>query len=108
MRVLSPLLVSTLVTSAALAAPSPGPTTAAPPAPLPATVTALAKGAQIFPDLGVLTVSEAWRAAALAVRKALQASGLAAESIAAVGFSGQMHGALLLDDADAVIRPAIR
>ncbi|MGZ6135259.1 MAG: tetratricopeptide repeat protein [Myxococcaceae bacterium] len=55
MRVLSPLLVSSLLTSAALAAPPPGPGTAARPAPLPATVTALAKGAQIFPDLGVLT-----------------------------------------------------
>ncbi len=48
-----------------------------------------------------------WRAAALAVRKALQASGLSAESIAAVGFSGQMHGAVLLDENDEVIRPAL-
>jgi xylulokinase len=48
-----------------------------------------------------------WRAAALAVRKALQTSGLTAESIAAVGFSGQMHGAVLLDENDEVIRPAL-
>ena len=48
-----------------------------------------------------------WRAAALAVRKALQASGLAADVIAAVGFSGQMHGAVLLDANDEVIRPAL-
>src|SRR5271168_4401435 len=48
-----------------------------------------------------------WRAAAIAVRKALQASGLTAESIAAVGFSGQMHGAVLLDENDEVIRPAL-
>ncbi len=48
-----------------------------------------------------------WRAATLAVRKALQASSLAAESIAAVGFSGQMHGAVLLDENDEVIRPAL-
>ncbi|MGB8475240.1 MAG: FGGY family carbohydrate kinase, partial [Candidatus Acidiferrum sp.] len=48
-----------------------------------------------------------WRAAALAVRKAAQASGLSADSIAAVGFSGQMHGAVLLDENDEVIRPAL-
>jgi xylulokinase len=48
-----------------------------------------------------------WRAGAIAVRKALQASGAAAESIAAVGFSGQMHGAVLLDENDEVIRPAL-
>jgi xylulokinase len=48
-----------------------------------------------------------WHAAALAIRKALQASGLAAESIAAVGFSGQMHGAVLLDEHDEVVRPAL-
>ncbi len=33
-----------------------------------------------------------WRAAAIAVRKAIQASGLSGENIASVGFSGQMHG----------------
>ena len=48
-----------------------------------------------------------WRAAVLAIRRALQASGLAAESIAAVGFSGQMHGAVLLDENNEVIRPAL-
>jgi xylulokinase len=48
-----------------------------------------------------------WRAASLAVRKALQISGLSGDSIAAVGFSGQMHGAVLLDEHDEVIRPAL-
>src|SRR5580698_720784 len=48
-----------------------------------------------------------WRAAALAVQKALKASGLKADSVAAVGFSGQMHGAVLLDEKDEVIRPAL-
>ena len=48
-----------------------------------------------------------WRAAALAVRKALQASRLAPDTIATVGFSGQMHGAVLLDENDEVIRPAL-
>jgi xylulokinase len=47
-----------------------------------------------------------WRATQEAVRAAL-AQRVAAESIAAVGFSGQMHGAVLLDDRGEVLRPAI-
>jgi xylulokinase len=48
-----------------------------------------------------------WRAAAIAVRKALQASGIPGASISCVGFSGQMHGAVLLDEKDEVVRPAL-
>ena len=48
-----------------------------------------------------------WRAATLAIPKALRASGLSADAIAAVGFSGQMHGAVILDDQNEVIRPAL-
>jgi xylulokinase len=48
-----------------------------------------------------------WRASGEAVRKALQSSGVSAADIACVGFSGQMHGAVLLDAADAVVRPAL-
>jgi xylulokinase len=48
-----------------------------------------------------------WRAASIAVRKALQASGIAGDSISSVGFSGQMHGAVLLDNHNEVIRPAL-
>ena len=48
-----------------------------------------------------------WRACGEAVRKALQSSGIRAEDIACVGFSGQMHGAVLLDSKDEVVRPAI-
>lgn len=48
-----------------------------------------------------------WRATAVAVRKVLHASGVRPEQIACVGFSGQMHGAVLLDSADEVVRPAI-
>jgi xylulokinase len=48
-----------------------------------------------------------WRAACIAVRKALQAAGLSGEDIACVGFSGQMHGAVLLDAKNEVIRPAL-
>jgi xylulokinase len=48
-----------------------------------------------------------WRAASIAVRKALQAGSLSADSISSVGFSGQMHGAVLLDQSGEVIRPAL-
>ena len=46
-----------------------------------------------------------WRAAVKAIRGIL-AKAEAAE-IAAVGLSGQMHGAVLLDKTDAVLRPSI-
>src|SRR5437588_5990631 len=48
-----------------------------------------------------------WRACGIAVSKALQSSNLDGEQIACVGFSGQMHGAVLLDSSDEVGRPAI-
>ena len=48
-----------------------------------------------------------WRACGSAVRKALQTSDLRADEISCVGFSGQMHGAVLLDSADEVVRSAI-
>ena len=48
-----------------------------------------------------------WRACGSAVRKALQSSHLRADDIACVGFSGQMHGAVLLDSRDEVVRSAI-
>ncbi|HYW73892.1 MAG TPA: xylulokinase, partial [Pyrinomonadaceae bacterium] len=48
-----------------------------------------------------------WRAAKFAVRQVLANSGVAAQEIKAVGFSGQMHGAVLLDQGDEVLRPSI-
>src|SRR5579863_4644350 len=48
-----------------------------------------------------------WRAAGVAVRKALAQSGLKSEDIACVGFSGQMHGAVMLDANGDVVRPAL-
>src|SRR4051795_3036645 len=48
-----------------------------------------------------------WKACGSAVKNALQSAGVRAEDIACVGFSGQMHGAVLLDAADEVVRPAI-
>jgi xylulokinase len=47
-----------------------------------------------------------WRACCIAVRKALDYSKLRPEKIACVGFSGQMHGAVMLDDQDIPVRPA--
>lgn len=48
-----------------------------------------------------------WRASQEAVRALLQRTGVSPASISAVGLSGQMHGAVLLDDDGAVLRPAI-
>jgi len=48
-----------------------------------------------------------WRACGLAVRKALDIAGLDASQIACVGFSGQMHGAVMLDERGSVVRPAL-
>jgi len=48
-----------------------------------------------------------WRACCIAVRQALTNAGLRGDQIACVGFSGQMHGAVMLDIADKVVRPAL-
>jgi xylulokinase len=48
-----------------------------------------------------------WVATVAAVRSVLAATGVAGAEIAAVGLTGQMHGAVLLDDAGSVLRPAI-
>jgi xylulokinase len=48
-----------------------------------------------------------WRACGAAVKQALQSSNVRADGIACVGFSGQMHGAVLLDEDDEVVRKAL-
>lgn len=48
-----------------------------------------------------------WRAAGIAVRKALSQANVSREQVACVGFSGQMHGAVMLDAAGEVVRPAL-
>jgi len=48
-----------------------------------------------------------WRACGIAVRKALAIAALAGDQIGCVGFSGQMHGAVMLDVTDEVVRPAL-
>ena len=48
-----------------------------------------------------------WRACGIAVRKALASAGFGGDQIGCVGFSGQMHGAVMLDAADEAVRPAL-
>jgi len=48
-----------------------------------------------------------WEAARRAIPSALEAAGSGPDEVAAVGLTGQMHGAVLLDDANVVLRPAI-
>jgi xylulokinase len=48
-----------------------------------------------------------WRGTVASIREVLARSGVAPRDIAALGLSGQMHGLVLLDEADAVIRPSI-
>jgi xylulokinase len=48
-----------------------------------------------------------WRATAEAVRAVLLKNELNAEEIGCVGLTGQMHGAVLLDEGDEPVRPAI-
>lgn len=48
-----------------------------------------------------------WRASSEAVKKVLAIENVSAEDIASIGLSGQMHGAVLLDENDKVLRPAL-
>jgi xylulokinase len=48
-----------------------------------------------------------WDAAVAAIRGVLAQAGVAGSQIKGIGLSGQMHGLVLLDDADRVIRPAL-
>jgi xylulokinase len=48
-----------------------------------------------------------WRACCVAVPKAVAKAGLSAQDIVCVGFSGQMHGAVMLDESGTVVRPAL-
>jgi xylulokinase len=48
-----------------------------------------------------------WKACQGAVRKLLRESAVAPSEIACIGLSGQMHGAVLLDRNDEVLRPAL-
>ena len=48
-----------------------------------------------------------WDGAIEAIRSVLASTGVAGRDVVAVGLTGQMHGAVLLDRAGAVLRPAI-
>ena len=48
-----------------------------------------------------------WNGTVAAVRSVLTTAGVPGSAVGAIGLTGQMHGAVLLDAADAVLRPAI-
>src|SRR5947207_12244945 len=48
-----------------------------------------------------------WKATAGTIREVLKESGVSPAEVRGVGLSGQMHGAVFLDESDAVLRPAI-
>jgi xylulokinase len=48
-----------------------------------------------------------WDAASQAIRKVLTDSGVTGAEVRGIGLSGQMHGLTLLDDKDAIVRPAL-
>ncbi len=48
-----------------------------------------------------------WEAAQAAISQAIATAGIDSHDIEAVGLTGQMHGLVVLDEADQVLRPAI-
>lgn len=48
-----------------------------------------------------------WQAAGISIRQALAKGDLKGDQITCVGFSGQMHGAVMLDASGTVVRPAL-
>jgi xylulokinase len=48
-----------------------------------------------------------WRAACQAIKSVLSQAHLKPDAISGIGLTGQMHGAVLLDEKDEVLRPAI-
>jgi xylulokinase len=50
---------------------------------------------------------EWWQAVCVSIRSVLKKADVKAETITAVGLTGQMHGLVLLDDSGEVLRPAI-
>jgi xylulokinase len=48
-----------------------------------------------------------WDACKFAIRQVLQATGVGADEIASIGLTGQMHGAVLMDENQQVLRPAL-
>lgn len=50
---------------------------------------------------------EWWSGASSSIRQALEQAGASGEQVRAIGLTGQMHGLVLLDDRNQVLRPAI-
>lgn len=50
---------------------------------------------------------EWWEAVSASIKSVLEKAGVSAESIGAIGLTGQMHGLVLLDETGNVLRPAI-
>src|SRR4030095_13748255 len=48
-----------------------------------------------------------WRASAAGIRQLLSNDNVREEEIGAIGLSGQMHGSVLLNERDQVLRPAL-
>jgi xylulokinase len=48
-----------------------------------------------------------WRAACVAIRECLSRSSMPSSEVSAIGLTGQMHGLVLLDANDQVVRPAL-
>ena len=48
-----------------------------------------------------------WRAAQEAIQGVMKAANAPAESVSGIGLSGQMHGLVILDENNKVIRPAL-
>jgi xylulokinase len=48
-----------------------------------------------------------WDGTIAAIRSVLTGTGVPADDVVAIGLTGQMHGAVLLDETDEVLRPAI-
>ncbi len=51
--------------------------------------------------------AEWWASMVQSIRLTIDEAGASADTIAAIGLTGQMHGLVLLDDSGAVLRPAI-
>lgn len=62
---------------------------------------------QLHPTWAEQDPEDWWRAAQEAIRAALRQGNIRGEEIAALGLSGQMHGAVLLDADHRVLRPSI-
>ena len=48
-----------------------------------------------------------WKATCLSIKRVMEAGNVSPEAIAGIGLTGQMHGLVLLDREDRVLRPCI-